>query len=526
MGKRHLHKKTGWPHGRQKRVSARRLLAAISIGTLLAPTVPYLGMRGTVIADAAMGFGIGEVYDDEIWMGWTIFESGNVGYGQAGGDKGRAYGRYQFDYRYALPEFLRYAVSQDPQQYAMLERYTHYGAGSDGLLASAGLGADWVRAYNGDKEGFSLLQDRFAYDHYYVPAKRAMAAHGIDLDGIDDPVVKGTVYSLAIRDGANDNGVRAAWQSYAPGKDIQTWLDEMYQLEASRHPSQASRWQDGQRVAALNGATTGILSDLGSLLTADGAVYQDYVKDWMDRYPSLSEAFIASGGWDEDNRAWALAMRGAGDWHTLYGIKGGSLDLASATSGGIAMEDVAIDVRSLSIPDNGGSMPIVYMAQSGGQPWSHIPFGGGTIASSGCSVSSLAMVLSYLKSDVDSDGWIYPSDVVASIAERYGHYNHFYAGNGQSWDIFPAVAGIYGVTCRPISSASIVDELAAGRPVIMSCKPSEFTTQGHFIVLTGLTDDGYVTVNDPNSAHASYSFKKYPASYLAGCGKGWWSFSA
>ena len=120
---------------------------------------------------------------------------------------------------------------------------------------------------------------------------------------------------------------------------------------------------------------------------------------------------------------------------------------------------------------------------------------------------------------------MYPSDIVASIAGKYGSHNYFYTSGGQKWDIFPAVAGIYGVSCRQISTASIADALAAGHPVVMSCRPGEFTSAGHFIVLSGLTEDGYVVVNDPNPAHASYSYKKYTVSYLAGCGKGWWAFS-
>lgn len=218
-----------------------------------------------------------------------------------------------------------------------------------------------------------------------------------------------------------------------------------------------------------------------------------------------------------------MALRRAGDWYELYGVRGGTLDFSNATSGGIAIDNA--DAQSLTIPDNGSSMPIVYMAQGGGQPWSNIPFGGGTIATSGCSVVSLGMVLSYLKSDVDSDGWIYPSDIASSIKKRYGDYNEFYVGSGQSWDIFPAVANIYGVSCKAVNPASIIHELSMGRPVIMSCKPSEFTSKGHFIVLSGITEDGYITVNDPNPAHSSYSYKKYSISYLISCGKGWWSFS-
>lgn len=517
----------GWTEGLKnwKKKQIKPLIAVVLLGTLFAPVFSFLEITEPFQADAAIGLGIETVYDDEIWMGWTIFESGNVGYGQAGGDGGRAYGRYQFDYQYALPEFLTYVVSTDSEKYSMLSKYTRYGAGSDKLLSGAGLGADWVKAYHADQEEFSRLQDEFAYTYYYLPAKRVMASHGIDLDEIDDPAVKGTVYSFSIRDGQYDQGLRAAWQSYSTGDDINTWLNKMYNLEARRHPTQANRWDNEQRIAALNGATTGYLSDLGSILTADGTVYQDYVRGWIEKYPELAEAFKISGGWNTDNKTWAVALRGIGDWQEIYGIKGGSLDFSYATSGGMYISDVMVDAKSLSIPDNGSSMPVVYMAQSGGQPWSNVPFGGGTIATSGCSVTSLAMVLSYLKSDVDSDGWIYPSDIVASIAGKYGNYNHFYTKDGQAWEIFPAVAAIYGVSCRQISTASIVHELEAGHPVIMSCTPGEFTSKGHFIVLSGLTDDGYVTVNDPNSAHASYSYKKYPVSYLVGCGKGWWSFS-
>jgi hypothetical protein len=462
-------------------------------------------------------------------MGWTYYESGNKGYASAGGDGGRAYGRYQFDYEYALPDFIAYVLEENPETYtAILGKYASYPAGSSSLLAGAGLKTDWVRAYNADPDGFSALQDEFAYEYYYIPAKQAMSAHGIDLDEIDDPVVKGTVYSFSIRDGASENGVRAGWQSYSAGITVTEWISKMYDLEASRHPSQSSRWNGEQRVAALNGGTTtGVLGNLGTVLASNGAVYTDFVREWIEKYPELSKGFVASGGWNTDNKDWAQALRSAGDFYELYGVKGGNLDFASGTSGGVYISDidVALKAEASTIPDNGSTMPIVYLPQSGGQPWSGVAFGGGTIATSGCSVSSLAMVISYLKGGVDSTGWVYPDDVVSSIAKKYGNYNKFYVGSGQSWDIFPAVSSIYGINCSQISSASIIQALSSGKPVIMSCKPGEFTSTGHFIVLTGVTEDGYITVNDPNSAHASYSYKKYPLSFIQSQGKGWWCFS-
>lgn len=51
------------------------------------------------------------------------------------------------------------------------------------------------------------------------------------------------------------------------------------------------------------------------------------------------------------------------------------------------------------------------------------------------------------------------------------------------------------------ASADVVRvELEAGRPIICSVRPGDFTSTGHFIVLAGLTDDGQVMVRDPNSA--------------------------
>ena len=45
--------------------------------------------------------------------------------------------------------------------------------------------------------------------------------------------------------------------------------------------------------------------------------------------------------------------------------------------------------------------------------------------------------------------------------------------------------------------------LAAGKVVICSVRPGDFTTVGHFIVLAGLTNDGRVEVRDPNSTERS-----------------------
>ena len=44
----------------------------------------------------------------------------------------------------------------------------------------------------------------------------------------------------------------------------------------------------------------------------------------------------------------------------------------------------------------------------------------------------------------------------------------------------------------------IVANLEVGNPIICVMGPGDFTSSGHFIVLTGV-EDGLLTVNDPNS---------------------------
>ena len=48
----------------------------------------------------------------------------------------------------------------------------------------------------------------------------------------------------------------------------------------------------------------------------------------------------------------------------------------------------------------------------------------------------------------------------------------------------------------------MVSALEAGNPVILAMGPGDFTTSGHYIVLTGV-EDGAFRVNDPNSVKNS-----------------------
>lgn len=158
---------------------------------------------------------------------------------------------------------------------------------------------------------------------------------------------------------------------------------------------------------------------------------------------------------------------------------------------------------SIAIPENCGGMGIPLYLQYDLR-WAGISFGGGNISSSGCGATSVAMVLSY-----ELQKCIYPSDVVAVIGNRY-----YVPGYGQSWSMVPAACQAFG--CRAVQQTvnadAIVASLKAGHPVIVSTDghgtTQEFTKNGHYIVLRGLTDDGLVLVNDPNDSKSKKHYEK------------------
>ena len=50
----------------------------------------------------------------------------------------------------------------------------------------------------------------------------------------------------------------------------------------------------------------------------------------------------------------------------------------------------------------------------------------------------------------------------------------------------------------PLVKQRVLDNLEVGNPIICVVGPGDFTSSGHYIVLTGL-ENGKITINDPNS---------------------------
>lgn len=128
--------------------------------------------------------------------------------------------------------------------------------------------------------------------------------------------------------------------------------------------------------------------------------------------------------------------------------------------------------------------------------WGFDTYGSSVIGFTGCAPTSLAMVLTGLTGNYD----INPRDI-ASYAQKNGYY---VSGFGTKWDVMPAVAARYGVTCTSLSidEARIRSELEAGHPLICNMGPGHFTNNGHFIVIYG-EKENMLLIHDPNSVKNS-----------------------
>lgn len=148
--------------------------------------------------------------------------------------------------------------------------------------------------------------------------------------------------------------------------------------------------------------------------------------------------------------------------------------------------------------------------------WGCTPYGGSILAITGCGPTALSVVACGLTGDAS----LTPA-AIAAWAQRQG-----YAGaDGTSWELMRSGCEHFGLYAQELSltEAAVFGALEAGRPIICSMRPGDFTTAGHFIVLTG-TQDGLLCVVDPNSPARSASLWEY--SRLEPQIKNLWAYTA
>lgn len=135
--------------------------------------------------------------------------------------------------------------------------------------------------------------------------------------------------------------------------------------------------------------------------------------------------------------------------------------------------------------------------------WGYEKYGSDMMAITGCGPTCLAMVGYYLTGDADT----FDPAAVAAFSEKNGYYA---SGYGSSWTLISEGGVKLGldVTEIPLVKKRMTENLEVGNPIILAMGKGDFTSSGHYIVLTGL-EDGKFKVNDPNSYENSEKLWSY-----------------
>ena len=149
--------------------------------------------------------------------------------------------------------------------------------------------------------------------------------------------------------------------------------------------------------------------------------------------------------------------------------------------------------------------------------WGYEKYGSSIIAVTGCGPTALSMAGYYLTGDASFN----PKEMAAFSREK-GYYE---PGYGSSWTLISQGGPKLGLTVKelPLVKKKMVNALEAGHPVILALGAGDFTTAGHYIVLTGV-EDGKFRVNDPNSRVRSQRLWSYEE--LEGQIRNIWEISA
>ncbi|MGL5822290.1 MAG: C39 family peptidase [Sarcina sp.] len=147
--------------------------------------------------------------------------------------------------------------------------------------------------------------------------------------------------------------------------------------------------------------------------------------------------------------------------------------------------------------------------------WGYDQYGLGPIAMDGCGPTSLAMVIVGLTGNTK----INPR-VVAEYGQAHGSYTPNVGSNAL---LMTNVAEHFGLVPQRIQPNQVIENLKEGHPIIAALGPGKFTLSGHVIVLVGITKDGKIIINNPDSV--VYSREAWNLSTITDCARGFWSYT-
>lgn len=217
-------------------------------------------------------------------------------------------------------------------------------------------------------------------------------------------------------------------------------------------------------------------NDCGVIYSTDGGY--DYSNSNREDRPGDNDDTLNMNIWLPEDIEWCKSIH-AQNWEDFYGVYVPS-SLFEGTDG----------VVSAIMPTHANSLPIPLLNQG---DYPNSPYGSyGTVASHGCGITCVAMLDSYYKDQTTSPAY---------LARIFGHYN---TAEGSYWSLFADSAEVLMIPFEKQTNSwpEVVAALQAGKPVVSSqSSAGPFTSGGHFILLTGITPDGKILVNDPNGAN-------------------------
>ena len=149
--------------------------------------------------------------------------------------------------------------------------------------------------------------------------------------------------------------------------------------------------------------------------------------------------------------------------------------------------------------------------------WGYASYGDESVVGlSGCGPTALSMVLYYLTGNEELT-----PDKIAEYSMKEGYY---ISGTGTAWLLLEDVPPIYGISVsQPQKNERVMRQaLDRGELIICSMGPGDFTVGGHFVVVYGYTEDGFL-LNDPNCV--ARSRKNWSYTQIGGQIKHIWTFA-
>lgn len=128
--------------------------------------------------------------------------------------------------------------------------------------------------------------------------------------------------------------------------------------------------------------------------------------------------------------------------------------------------------------------------------WGYSAYGNELIGYAGCGPTSLSMVALYLLGD--------PSLTPEYLCELSVAHDYYRDHQGTEWTLISEGCEYIGLTASEcqLNESSMKAALDANHPLIVIVGPGDFTLSGHFMVIAGYDETGFI-VNDPNSRDTS-----------------------